>query len=409
MSRLGDHRPLLRRAWTGGAPMTRLERDAVRFGKGLDYDLGKAVHERIEKGYVSQGGALVGELMEACLKRGVQLLTNVRGRGLVRNGERIAGVTADTANGPQTFQAELGVVLASGGFEWNPGLVARFMGHPLPAPGSPPGNEGDGLLMAMEVGAALGNVGEAWWNLMYQVPGDLYDGRQLSRPTSDVRGLPGMILVNRRGRRFVDEAMNYNDLGKALLVFDPVAYEYQNLPAFMLFDEEFRRSYTFAFGMVSPNGADPNWLFVGDTLDEAAEEAGIDPEGLKAQVTEFNAFAVEGSDPVFHRGETSYDRYRGDPKRPTNPNLRPLGDGPYYIVPLQLGCFGTKGGPVIDEDGHVLDVRDRPIPGLYAVGNVTSSVFGPGYPGAGATLGAGLTYGYLAGRALAAERATVAE
>jgi succinate dehydrogenase/fumarate reductase flavoprotein subunit len=247
-------------------------------------------------------------------------------------------------------------------------------------------------------------MNEAWWNTMYQVPGDEYEGRQLSRPTSDIRGLPGMLIVNRRGRRFVDEAMNYNDMTKALLVFDPVAYEYANTPAWIVFDAEFRRTYGFA--TVGKGTPDPDWLTKADDLAGLAAAAGIDAPGLAAQVAEFNRNAEAGHDPVFHRGETSYDRYRGEPRAP-HANLRPLGAGPYYAVPVHLGCFGTKGGPVTNVDARVLNLQEEPIDGLYAIGNVSANVFGPSYPGAGSTLGNGLTFGHLAGRSIVGRKAAV--
>jgi 3-oxosteroid 1-dehydrogenase len=403
--RLGAFKDKLRRGWTAAAPMTRIERDDRRFGKPIDYDLPAVIRQRFRQGFVSLGGALVGELMEACLRLKVRLEAGVRARRLLMVEGRIAGVEAERQGKAEPFEAELGVVLACGGFEWNQELLERFIGLDVPAPGSPPSNEGDGLVMAAEVGAALGNLKEAWWNTMYQVPGDLYEGRQLSRPTSDIRGLPGMIMVNRQGRRFVDEAMNYNDLSKALLAFDPVAYGYPNLPAWIVFDGEFRRTYSFA--TVAAGGQDPDWLLKADTLAELAELAGISPDGLTHQVAEFNRHAEAGVDPVFHRGETTYDRYRGERRQPSSPNLRPVRGGPFYAVPVHLGCFGTKGGPVTDTEARVLSVRGDAIEGLYAVGNVTASVFGPGYPGAGSTLGAGITFGHLAGRSIARRRAAI--
>jgi predicted oxidoreductase len=120
-------------------------------------------------------------------------------------------------------------------------------------------------------------------------------------------------------------------------------------------------------------------------------------------VAEFNRHAVHGKDPLFHRGESAYDRYRGDPTILPNPNIRTLDDGPYYAAELKLGALGTKGGPVTDIRGRVLGVYGEPIPGLCAAGNVAANVFGPGYPGAGATLGSGLTFARLAGQALASE------
>jgi succinate dehydrogenase/fumarate reductase flavoprotein subunit len=239
---------------------------------------------------------------------------------------------------------------------------------------------------------------------MIHAVGDTYDQQPLFRPTSGLRTLPGGIIVNSSGERFVNEAMNYNDLGKALANFDPVGYEYPNQPCWLVFDQRFRDSYSIA--TVTPDGPTPRWMSTAPSLRELASLVGIDADGLERQVAEFNADAAQGRDPKFHRGETVYDTYRGDATVTPHRNLRPLEDGPYFAVPLILGCLGTKGGPRTDERGRVLDTHDRPIPGLIACGNVAASPFGPGYPGAGATLAAGMTFGYLGANALADEVAS---
>lgn len=391
---LGGDRALLR-APHSTVPVTKLELDEWGMDT-LDRWDWALIADRTARGIVGMGAALVGELWHACLRQGVQVRTGTPAGRLLRGGGRVTGVAVA---GQGEIAARDGVVLASGGFEWDGELVDRFLGVPMDAPGSPPANAGDGLRMAMAVGAGLGNMSEAWWGPMLYAAGDTYDGAPLYRPTSGLRALPGGIIVNRRGRRFVDEAMNYNDLGKALASFDPHAYGYANLPCWLVFDAQFRGSYSVA--TVTPDAPTPGWMAQADTLPELAALVGIDPDGLADQVGSFNRDAAAGRDPQFHRGESVYDRYRGDPAVTPHRNLRPLGDGPYYAVQLRLGCLGTKGGPVTNEDGQVLDVAGDPIAGLYACGNVAASPFGPGYPGAGATLAAGMTFGYLAGTALA--------
>jgi 3-oxosteroid 1-dehydrogenase len=394
-TRLGELRALLRPTHST-VPVTKLELDEWGMDT-LDRWDWALIAERTAKGVVGMGAALVGELLEACVRHGVAVMVNARAEELLRDSTgRVTGLRA-TVDGQRTrFAASHGVVLASGGFEWDPALVGRFLGVPMVAPASPPANEGDGLRMAMSVGAALGNMSEAWWGPMLDAVGDRYDGQPLHRPTSGLRALPGGIIVNRRGRRFVDEAMNYNDLGKALATFDPITYDYANQPCWLVFDQRFRDAYSVA--TVTPDAPTPAWMARAGSLDGLATAAGIDPDGLVQQVAEYNADAARGVDPVFHRGETVYDQYRGDPRVTPHRNLRPLEDGPYYAVPLYLGCLGTKGGPVTDADGAVLDVHGARIPGLFACGNVAASAFGPGYPGAGATLAAGMTFGYLIGK-----------
>lgn len=403
--RLGEQQAALR-AGPISLPLTQEDLEAIRkrtTSDSVDWDFGM-VAKRMEQGIVGLGRALVGELMEACVRRGVTLVSNARATVLQREGARVRGVLAERNGEPERFEAGLGVVLASGGFEWNRTLIERFLGVPLDAPSSVPTNEGDGLSMAMAAGAALGNMTEAWWAPSLTIPGETYEGVQTHRYTTDLRSLPGSIVVNSRGRRFMNEAVNYSDAPRAMMHFDPASYTYANLPCFLILDAQFRRSYSIA--TISPSRRTPSWLAEEPTLRALAARLGIDPDGLEVEVEAFNRHAMERHDPAFHRGEGLYDRYGGDTRVQPNPSLRPLGEGPYYGVELKIGALGTKGGPLTDEHAQVLDAYGRLIPGLFAAGNAAASVFGPGCPGAGAALGSALTFGYLAGSALAAQRAT---
>lgn len=395
--RLGDLRTDLRPAHST-VPITKLELDEWGMDT-LDRWDWALIAERTRTHIVGMGVALVGELIEACLAQGVELRKDSRVVELLRAGSRVSGVVVEHDGQRQEIAAGQAVVLASGGFEWNETFVQRFLGVPMVAPGSPPANEGDGLRMAMGAGAMLGNMTEAWWGPMLDVVGDTYDGQPLHRTTSGIRTLPGSLIVNRAGHRFVNEAMNYNDFVKAMGNFDPVSYSYPNVPCWLVFDAEYRSRYSV--GTLTPDAPTPPWAHEADTLSALAEAVGIDPEGLATQIETFNEHAARGVDPHFHRGESVYDRYRGDARVEPHRNLRAVGDGPYYAVQLHYGCIGTKGGPVTDRDGRVLDAMESPIDGLYACGNVAASIFGPGYPGAGATLGAGMTMGYLIGLAIA--------
>jgi predicted oxidoreductase len=110
----------------------------------------------------------------------------------------------------------------------------------------------------------------------------------------------------------------------------------------------------------------------------------------------FNQAAHAGIDSEFHRGESAYDRYYGDPTVTPNPNLRPLRKGPFYAVKMVLSDLGTCGGLRADDRARVLKEDGVPISGLYAIGNTAANAFGATYPGAGATIAQGLVYGYIA-------------
>jgi succinate dehydrogenase/fumarate reductase flavoprotein subunit len=251
----------------------------------------------------------------------------------------------------------------------------------------------------MKAGAALDNMGEAWWAPTLNVPGEEYDGRPMARHVIDDLALPGSILVNRHGRRFVNEATNYNDLSKAFHVFDPSGYETPNVPAWLLFDAGFKSRYTA--GTIPPSDPAPAWIERAATLAELAGRLGIDAAGLAETVTAFNEHAAAGADPAFGRGASAHDRYYGDATHAPNPCLAPLATPPFYAIKVLPGSLGTKSGIVIDADGRALDAEGEPIPRLYACGNATASVMGVGYPGAGGTLGPALAFAYACGRDVA--------
>ena len=96
-------------------------------------------------------------------------------------------------------------------------------------------------------------------------------------------------------------------------------------------------------------------------------------------------------------GVSAYDRYYGDHDHTPNPNMGTLEKPPFYALKLYCGTLGTKGGPMTNEKAQVLHVSGKPIPGLYAVGNVAAGVSGPSYWGGGATIGISMVFGYIAG------------
>ncbi len=333
----------------------------------------EALARRRERGTLTLGRALVAGLLTACLDAGVAIRTDARVQELP---------DADA------------VVLATGGFERDSQLVKTFLRGPMLAPVGAPGATGDGLRMALRRGAALRNMSEAWWCPAISIPGETIDGIPMSRLILTERARAGSLMVNSLGHRFVDEAQNYNDLGRSLQDFDPARFAFRNVPAHLVFDAAYRGRYRL--GPMSRRDPDPSWLARGDTLRELASAIDVPGDALEATVARFNAFAESGEDPDFGRGSYPYDRFIGE--------IGPLRDGPYYAVRVLPGCLSTKGGPRTDADGRVLAEADgRPIPGLYAAGNACASFLGIAYPGAGGTLGPALTFGLRAGDAAAAD------
>lgn len=355
--------------------------------------------ERNERGC---GQALVGRLLRACLDRGIEPRTEWRASALEVEGGSVVGVTFDTPDGARTVRARNGVVLATGGFEWNEELRRAFLRGPMTHPVSIRTNTGDGLKMAMKAGAAIGNMREAWWTPVADVPASQNEMERLM--IMGQRTLPHSIMVNGRGRRFTNEAANYNAFGSAFHEMDVARFQYANIPAWLIFDQDYIDSY--GFGYPGTPGKAPDWLTSAPTLDALAATLDMPAETLAATVERWNGHVAEGRDPDFQRGEAAYDRWWGDPNRKgrRDATLGPIGRGPFYAIRVNPGALGTKGGPRVDPDARVLDMEGQPIPGLYAAGNVMSSPFGMTYGGPGGTLGPGMTFGWLAGRHAAARR-----
>ncbi|HKT00451.1 MAG TPA: FAD-dependent oxidoreductase [Rugosimonospora sp.] len=346
------------------------------------------------------GRALVGGLLRACLDRGVPVTTRARGRRLLVADGRVTGVELETPDGTQSVYAGA-VVLATGGFEYDPDLVRDFLRGPLTRPIGAPSNTGDGLRMVMRVGAQLGNMREAWWSPVVGYPGVRRDGGANGLLSARERALPGCIMVNRYGRRFANEAANYNALGGAFHRLDESRLDYLNVPAYLVFDQSTVDRYG-VFGAV-PGDEVPDWVTRAGTLEELATALGIPADGLLATVARFNDHARCGADADFGRGASAYDRWPGhsraaDPGSPYA-TLGPVGTPPFYGARVDISALGTKGGPRTDREGRVLDVDGRVIPGLYAAGNVMASPAGMVYGGAGATLAVAGVWGLYAGRA----------
>jgi len=358
--------------------------------------------EREEAKLEGLGRALVGGLLRACLERGVQIATRSRGVRLLTEDGNVTGVELQTPQGRQSVYADA-VVLATGGFEYDPDLVRDFLRGPLTTPVGAPSNAGDGLRMVMRIGAQLGNMREAWWSPIVSFPGRRRDGGRNALLSARERALPGSIMVNRHGHRFANEAANYNALGGAFHRLDESRLDYLNVPAYMIFDQSTVDRYG-AFGTV-PGGEMPQWVTRAETLAGLAEAFGLPAAELRATVERFNDNARAGVDPDFARGQSAYDRFPGgrQSREPDSPftTLGPVEKPPFYGARVAISALGTKGGPRTDREGRVLDVDGDVIRGLYAAGNVMASPAGMVYGGAGATLAVAGVWGLYAGRAAA--------
>lgn len=342
------------------------------------------------------GNAVVGHLRNALRRKGGDLWLDTGLKSLIRDGERVVGAVVVRGGRDMRIGARKGVVVAAGGFERNALMRNRYLpGETRPEwSAAQPPNEGDAIEAGVAIGAALDLMDEAWWAPTVRVPGEPH-----GRPLFFDRALPGSLIVNQQGFRYMNEARSYDVAGKVMIDCDrPDA---RTIPSWIVFDARFRSRYPM--GPLKP--LLPDWahrravrdMFVkADNVRGLAAKMKVPPGALEETVTRFNRFAANGVDEDFQRGSAAYDRYYGDPNVVPNPNLAPLARAPFYAVRIYPGDIGTKGGLATDEKARVLDAAGQPIGGLYAIGNSAASVMGPAYPGAGSTIAPAMTFGLLA-------------
>jgi len=354
------------------------------------------------------GNALAAQLLLSVRRRGVRLaLETTVEELLVEDGAARGAMLRDAAGRRRRLRARRGVVLATGGFSHDRALRARLL---PPQAGTLsaacPANEGGGIRAALAAGAAIaeGPAGNAFW-----VPVSRFlrrDGSEGLFPhTVTDRSKPGLIAVNRAGRRFVNEAVSYHDFVQAMLRETndgPTA-----VPAWLICDRAFVMRY--GLGAARPLGASvtfhrgTGYLAEAPDLRALAAAIGVDADGLEASVARHNADARDGVDREFGRGSDAYQRHLGDAACAPNPCLRPIQKPPFHAVAVHPGDLGTAAGLATDGDARVLDAAGTPIPGLYACGNDMASVLGGAYPGPGITLGPALTFAWLGVRHMLGE------
>ena len=350
---------------------------------------------------LSLGQALAAGLRAGLLAKGVPVWLDTPMTGLHVADGRAAGVQVTRDGRPALIVAARGVVLAAGGFERNEQMRQRYQRPPIGVDWTTgaAGNTGDAITAGEAAGAALDLMDDAWWGPSVPLPsGPFFCLAE--------RSLPGCILVNGAGRRFVNESAPYVDAVHAM--YEGHCAADPHIPSWLITDQRYRDSYVFA-GLPPGKPLPRRWYAAGAVVQapaiaELAGQAGMDPAALATTVARFNEFAAAGRDEDFHRGDSAYDRYYGDPRRRPNPNLAPLDTPPFYAIKIVPGDLGTKGGLRTDERARVLRADGTPIAGLYAAGNTSAAVMGHSYAGAGATIGPAMTFGYLAALDLAGAR-----
>ncbi|WP_187414475.1 3-oxosteroid 1-dehydrogenase [Nonomuraea sp. PA05] len=346
---------------------------------------------------LTMGQSLAAGLRAGLLAAGVPVLLNTPLLDLIVEGGRVTGVL--TPSGP--VRARRGVIVGSGGFEHNAAMRARFQRQPIGTSWTvgAEANTGDGIAAGERAGAALDLMDDAWWGPSIPLPGEPYF-------CLAERTLPGCVLVNGNGVRFVNEGAPYSDV--VHVMYDRNGSGAPHIPAWLIVDQNYRNKYLFRD--VAPLLPLPDAWFDSDaaykawTVEQLAVKIGVPQAALRGTINRFNGFAVTGRDLDFHRGDSAYDRYYADPLVRPNPCLAPLWLAPFYAFRIVPGDLGTKGGMRTDARARVLRADGSVIPGLYAAGNASGAVMGHSYAGSGSTIGPAMTFGYVAANDLADTR-----
>lgn len=375
------------------------DRHGVRYR--LMYE--RQAYERPDGSYLFWGGLHVGNVdggvglirdeTAAALAAGIELRYGQHVQGLIVEDGRVVGVRGESADGPFTIRAH-GVVIAAGGFEADAALRKQYLGEGwdhAKVRGTPY-NRGELLIAALEAGAARGGDWTTCHSTAWDAEFPENEGNRELTNRLTRQSYPLGVVVNRDGRRFLDEGADFRNYtyakyGKEILR-QPGSIAYQ------LFDATTRpmlRPEEYEMPGVS--------VYQADTIEALAEAAGIDARGLADELAAFNA-AIDRAIPF---DPNVKDGRRADVEPPKSNWANPIERAPFYAYPVTCGITFTFGGLKGDTDGRVLREDGTPIPGLYAAGEALGGLFSKNYPG-GSGLAAGVVFGRRAGAAAGAER-----
>lgn len=338
-----------------------------------------------------QGSALITGLLKGCLDHGCRIETSARVLDLLVDDAsgRVVGVRVQKDGATLDFRARRGVVLATGGFEWDEALRQTHFPGPLDRLGSPRSNEGDGQRMAQRVGARLDRMDQA--NVYPTLP-TIYEGKPHGLPFP-FQAFAHAIVVDRHGRRFSSES-DYNigeHLDRRNEDGSPV-----HLPAYVIADARFMK-HSFPFRWFARK--QPGWISSTATLAELAVRLGLPAQSLQETVSRFNAFCVQGKDLDFARGESVWERFQAG----GTVKWGRIEQGPFFGMSINRSILGTKGGARTDASGRVLRNDGDVIEGLYCAGNAMANPIGTRAVGAGTTIGPCMTWGFICGRTLGSQ------
>jgi 3-oxosteroid 1-dehydrogenase len=385
--------PLFLRPWASWEAATRVVsliagyiRDRLRFSRGTR---------------LLMGNALIARALNSALRLGVQFRTGEALDSLLHETGRVSGALVKGKNGMCKVYARRAVVLATGGFSHSSALRDENS-HAFPHKHSLASEENTGAAAhaALRIGAVIDKelVSPGFWTPASKAIDSL--GKETLFPYGHLdRGKPGAIIVDRKGRRFVNESDSYHHV--VLAMFRQGAHAPHGT-AFIVCDSEFIRKY--GLGLAKPAPFPPGkhvrdgYLARAKSIAELAAKIGIDPVGLLDEVSRYNGFARAGKDEDFGKGDTAFNRYNGDPLVKPNPCLLPLVQAPFYALEIFPCTLGMAIGLKTDANARVVDAKGEHINGLYACGNDMASFTRGTYPGPGITIGPAMVFAYRAMR-----------
>jgi 3-oxosteroid 1-dehydrogenase len=357
------------------------------------------------KDLLTNGASLIGQMMKVLidLEGNPPVWVGTAMDDVIVEDGRVVGARVVRDGTPLNIEARKGVLLAAGGFAHNAEMRRQYSGNqPNEAKWTIAnrGDTGEVLQSAMRLGAKTDLLDEAWW-----LPSTSHGLGAAAASLGAARQRPGAIFVDSTGQRFCNESNSYVEVGKAM-------YANKAVPCWLVFDDGYCRRYAATSNPLQ-RGLPPELIAKGaikksDTIAGLAHQIGVDPQGFVATIERFNEFAAKGLDPDFGRGQSAYNDCLGDPGYKPNAALGPVDRAPYYATEIFPGDVGTCGGVITNEHAQVLEETDQVIPGLYATGNITATVMGRTYPGAGASVANTMVFGYVAARH-AAGRAVAGE
>ncbi|WP_204802972.1 FAD-binding protein [Mycobacterium riyadhense] len=350
---------------------------------------------------LTNGASLIGQMLKVLIALSdghPPLWTNAAMDDLIVEDGRVVGARVIHDGAAVNIAARKGVLLAAGGFGHNAEMRRRYSGD-QPNEGqwsiANAGDTGEVLQTAMRLGAKTDLLDEAWWLPSVFIA----NGGAAAASLGSGRQRPGAIYVDSTGRRFCNESNSYVEVGKAM-------YANKAVPCWMVFDEGYIGRYIsganpFRHHRMPEELIERGAVLRGDSIADLARQIDVPPNALERTVQRFNGFAAKGLDPDFGRGQSAYNNCLGDPGYRPNAALGPLTQAPYYATRVVPADVGTCGGVITNEHAQVLDRNDRVIDGLYATGNVTATVMGRNYLGAGGSIAYTMVFGYVAARHVA--------